>query len=144
MTEAVKAHDLHIAGMPSVEPDDIKKGQDLKLVVSCEVYPEIVLSDMADVSIDKNVLSIEPSDIEDALSKVQKQHATWSDVDRAAAIGDQVDIDFEGFLNDVAFENGSSKHFVLELGAGQMIPGFEDGIVGQKPSELRENACCCG
>ena len=69
------------------------------------------------------------------LVKIQHQHAEWEDVARAAQDGDTVEMDFEGFIDDKAFEGGKSEGFKLVLGQGEMIAGFEEGIIGAKLEE---------
>ena len=67
------------------------------------------------------------------MKKIRKQHAEWTGVEREAKEGDRVTMDFEGFIGDEAFEGGKANDFQLEIGSKQMIPGFEDGVIGAKP-----------
>ena len=71
------------------------------------------------------------------LDKLRRQHAHWHTMSRAAAVGDRVKIDFDGFIDGKTFPGGSGKDFVLELGSRQMIPGFEEGILGAKSGDDR-------
>lgn len=64
------------------------------------------------------------------IDTLRKQHATWSDVDAAAANGMRVTLDFVGSIDGEEFDGGKAEGFTLELGAGRMIPGFEDAILG--------------
>ena len=141
LMSAVEEHKLQIAGTPSVTPKELKPGQALEFSAEFEVYPEISLADMAEVKLSRQVLELKDADIDKMLETLQKQHAEWVEVEREAANGDRVLIDFEGFINGEAFENGSAKDFQLELGSKQMIPGFEDGLIGVKFADEREITC---
>ncbi len=131
-------NEFRIAGAPSVNPGEIKKGESLQFTVDFEVYPEVTLADLSDASVEKIAVEVADKDIDNMLEQLRKQQAEWKEVDRPAEEGDKVHIDFEGTLDGEAFENGSAKDFQLELGSKQMIPGFEDGIVGAKVEETRE------
>ncbi len=74
-------------------------------------------------------------DIQAEISALLEKHATTAEVERAAEKGDRVVIDFQGFLDGVAFEGGTAEDVELELGVGGYIPGFEEGIVGHKKGE---------
>ncbi len=129
---AVKEHQLNIAGAPKVEPKAFAKDQPLEYSATFEVYPEISLKDLSGQSISKPVSAITPEDINKVLHRIQKQHADWTPVDRASVEGDQLSIDFEGFVDGVAFQGGKAAGFQIELGSKQMIPGFEEALVGVK------------
>jgi len=72
------------------------------------------------------------------IETLRQQRAEFADVDRASEIGDRVNIDFKGLKDGEAFEGGTAEGQNLELGSGQMIPGFEDGIVGMKAGEEKD------
>lgn len=132
---AVKEHDLRIAGQPQIQPKPVDKEAELQYEATFEVYPEIDIKDLKDVALDKTVANISDSDVEDMLTKIRRQYADWQDVTRASKSEDRVTLDFEGFIDGDAFEGGQANNFQLELGSNQMIPGFEDGIMGKKAGE---------
>lgn len=133
--EAVAQEKLKPAGMPSIEPKNLEAGKDLEYVATFEVMPDIELRDCAEIAVQKPVADIADADIDKMIESLRTQRATWSEVDRAAAIGDKVNIDFVGKKDGEAFEGGSAQGSDLELGSGRMIPGFEDGIVGMSKGE---------
>lgn len=130
---------LQIAGRPEVDlPNPCKKDQPLEYTANVEVFPEIALVELAGQKIELVKAELVDEDMGMMLEKIQKQFAQWSPVERAAQEGDQVVIDFEGFLGDEPFEGGKAEEYSLELGSKSMIPGFEEGIIGIKAGETRD------
>jgi trigger factor len=137
--KAIEGNHIHVAGMPRVEiKKALKRGEPLEFVVNFEVYPEIKLNSIKGENLVRNQVKITEADIDKMLDTLSKQHAEWNIVDRAAKIGDRVVIDFEGSIDGKPFAHGDAKDFTLELGSKRMIEGFEDGVVGAKPNEVRE------
>jgi len=132
---AVEQEKLQPAGTPSIEFKNDKEGEDLQYVATFEVYPEIALKDLAGVEVEKLTAEIADADLDTMIETLQKQQANWSEVERAAADGDRVKIDFEGFIDGEAFEGGKAEGHDLVLGSGSMIPGFEAGLEGKKAGE---------
>jgi trigger factor len=133
--DALKQHDLRVAGQPHVHPQPVKPNVEFEYEATFEVYPEISLKDFKDVDFEKVVSEIASEDVEKVIDKIRTKHADWKTVTRAAKEGDKAEIDFEGFIDDKAFEGGKAEHFSLELGSKQMIPGFEEGIIGKNPGD---------
>jgi len=130
--EAITKEELKPAGMPDFAPKPSNPGDGLEYTATFEIYPEVVISDMSAVSIEKPTTEITDEDLEHMLATIQKQHATWESVDRATKQGDKASIDFVGTIDDVAFEGGTGTDMAVEIGKGQLIAGFEDGLVGLK------------
>lgn len=135
---ALKEHDMEIAGQPSIEPTELKKDEEFSYVATFEVYPEVTLKDFSEMEIEEPTCELQDEDCAKMLENIQKQHAQWTDVERACQNGDRVNIDFEGFIDDKPFDGGKAEGFDLELGAKQMIAGFEDGIVGMSVGDERD------
>lgn len=134
--EALKEKAIHLAGRPHhVEPNPFLKNQALEYKITFEVFPEIHLKDLSGVSIEKPVSSITDADLDKTLEKIRAQQAEWKTAERPSKEGDSLMIDFEGFLDGVAFEGGKAADFQLELGAKKMIPGFEEPLVGAKAGD---------
>src|SRR5690606_23381849 len=108
-----------------------------------DVYPEISLAAFDSISVEKLSADVSDADIDQMIDTLRKQRATWAEKDGAAADGDRVNIDYEGFKDGEAFAGGSAKGQNLVLGSGSMIPGFEDRSE-EHTSELqsRENLVC--
>ncbi|WP_067098726.1 trigger factor [Marinomonas atlantica] len=135
--EAIQAESINPAGMPSIEPKKIEAGSDLEFVAKVEVYPTVELADVSSIEVTRIVSDITEADVDTMLETLRKQNAEWTAVDREAKDGDQVKIDFVGFLGEEAFEGGAAEGHQIVLGSNSMIPGFEEGIVGMKAGEER-------
>ena len=133
--KAVQDEDLKLAGMPNFEPTVDEDGKDLEFKATFEVYPEITLADFSAIEVEQKAAEVTDADLENMLTNLQKQHAKWEESTEAAVDGDQVVIDFEGFIDGEAFEGGKAAGYSLTLGSNSMIPGFETGLVGAKAGE---------
>ncbi|WP_299940791.1 trigger factor [uncultured Microbulbifer sp.] len=136
--EAVEKEQLKPAGQPSIEAKETAAGKNLEYVATFEVYPQVALTDLAEISIERPIAAVSSADIDNMIDVLRKQQSTWKDTKRKAQMGDRVSIDFIGRKDGEVFEGGEAKGEQLVLGSGQMIPGFEDGILGMKPGEERD------
>jgi trigger factor len=136
--EAVISENLRPAGQPSIEARKMDAGQDVEYTATFEVFPTVEVSVIDDLSIEKPVAEVTDADIDDIVTVFRKQQGKLVTAERAAAEGDTVVIDFEGFRDGEAFEGGSGEGTSLELGSGRMIPGFEDGLIGASSGEEKE------
>jgi trigger factor len=135
--EAIQKESIQPAGMPSIEPKNFAEGADLEFVVKVEVYPEVTLADNANIKVDRVVSDVTDADVDVMLETLRKQNAEWTAVERASSDGDQVTIDFVGYLGNETFEGGAAQAHKLILGSNTMIPGFESGVLGAKTGEER-------
>lgn len=133
--EAVVRENLKPAGQPRIEPRSMEAGKDLEYVATFEVFPEVEVVELRDYSVEKPVAEVTPADVDNIIDVFRRQRGSWEAVDRAAAEGDRVTIDYVGTRDGEPFEGGSAENSQLELGSGRMIPGFEDGIVGMSAGE---------
>jgi len=119
------------AGQPKLDDmPEHKAGEPFTFSVTYEVFPEFDLVELDGKSVDKEEAAIEDKDVDSTITRMRDQYATWIPVDRAAKNGDKIVIDFEGSMDGEKFEGGASENFELALGSGQMIPGFEDALMG--------------
>jgi trigger factor len=135
--EAVQTEKVRPAGAPNIEPKNLEEGSDIEFVATFEVYPEIELADMSAVEVTKPVAEVNEDDINNMIEILRKQQGEFVETDRAAAEGDKVNIDYLGTKDGEEFEGGKAEGSDLTLGSKQMIPGFEDGVVGMKAGEER-------
>jgi len=135
--EAVTQEKLNPVGSPSIEPKTLEEGKDFEYSATFEILPEITFSDLSKLEVEKVSATVADSDIEAQITQLQEQQQQMKDTKRAAKSGDQVVISFAGTIDGEAFEGGSSDETPLVLGSNSMIPGFEDGLLGIKPSEER-------
>ncbi|HEC16297.1 MAG TPA: trigger factor [Sedimenticola sp.] len=135
--EALRQENLQPVGDPRIEPMDKAPEEGIGYRATFEVMPEITLKEMGDAVIKRPVVEITESDIDEMIDKLRAQRQTWSEVERAAEDGDQVRINFKGYIDDEPFEGGSAEDVPLVLGSGRMIEGFEEGLAGAKANENR-------
>lgn len=135
--EAVVQQSLRPAGMPRIEQLTKQPGMPLAYTATFEVYPTLHAIAFDGIAISRPVAEITEQDVEEMLDKMRRQRATWQAVDRAAAQGDRVVIDFVGTIAGEAFAGNSGENYPLVLGSGTMISGFEDKLVGAKAGDAR-------
>ena len=133
--EAVTQENLKPAGQPQVEPTQNDPKKDFIFTASFEVYPEFTLGSLSGVEIKQPVTEISAQDVDDMIQTLRKQQANFEEVEKAAETGDQVNIDFEGLKDGEPFEGGTAQGTDLVLGSGQMIPGFEDGLLAAQAGD---------
>ncbi len=110
----------------------ISKEDGVNFKVSVTTYPEIELTEYKGLKAERPLVKVEAAEVNAEIKSLQERNARMVSVeDRAAKKGDTVVIDFEGFVDGVAFDGGKAEGHSLELGSGQFIPGFEDQIVGK-------------
>lgn len=136
--EAVIQEKLKPAGQPKVEPRDLEAGKDFTFVATFEVFPEVSVNNIDGAEIINAQVEINDEDVEQVIENIRKQQASFEEADKAAAEGDRVTIDFEGYKDGEAFEGGKGENHQLELGSKQMIPGFEEGLIGAKKGDEKE------
>lgn len=135
--EAVNQEKIRPAGQPSIESLTDKLGEDLEFVAAFEVYPEIELQDFATLSVVRPVAEVSDADVEKMIEVLRNQNAQWVAVERAAQKDDQVKIDYTGRKDGEEFAGGKASGSLLVLGSGQMIPGFEDALIGMVAGESK-------
>ncbi len=110
----------------------ISKEEGVDFKISVTTYPEIEIGKYKGLKAEKLIAKVEDSEIEAEINSYASRNSRMVSVeDRAAAMGDSVVMDFEGFVNGEAFDGGKAEGYTLELGSGQFIPGFEEQIVGK-------------
>lgn len=136
--DAVLQEKLRPASAPEIQPQEVEKGKDLSFVANFDVYPEIKLCDFSSISMEVPVAEVSDEDVTESLERVRKQRMLWSEVESAAELGMRVIVDFVGKRDGVAFEGGKADDFQLILGESNMIPGFEEEIVGLSANQQKE------
>ncbi len=126
--EALQEKELVPAGQPHIHPTDNKEG--LEYIAEFEVYPEISLQGMEQLEIIRSTATVVEDDLENMINKLREQKKDWRSVERASQEGDRVTIHFSGDCEGENFTNGKTENFQVEIGKKQMIPGFEDELVG--------------
>lgn len=132
--DAITQEKLNPAGMPRIEPVSGDDASIFTYVATLEVMPEIELAQL-DGEIKRPVAEVTDDDVEEMIIKLRKQRVSWNAVDRPAAEGDQVKINFKGMLEGEAFNGGTADDVPLVLGSKSMIDGFESGLIGRVKEE---------
>jgi trigger factor len=135
LIEAIQQQDLRLVGQPRIDGLLDQEGAELEFLAIFEVYPELDLSDFSNLEIERPLAAVLDDDIDRMLNSLREQKATFESVERAAADGDQLVIDYVGTKGAEEFAGGNAEDQSLLLGSNSMIPGFEDGLVGASQSD---------
>ncbi|MDN5679542.1 MAG: trigger factor [Ewingella sp.] len=133
--DAIIKEKINPAGAPNYIPGEYKLGEDFNYSVEFEVYPEVELKDLENIEVEKPVVEVNDADVDTMLETLRKQQADWKETDAAVTAEDRVTVDFSGSIDGEDFEGGKASDFVLAMGQGRMIPGFEEGLLGHKAGE---------
>ena len=137
--EALEANKIDAVSRPVVDIKQMEKGKDVIFTAVVQTKPEVELGKYKGIEIPKVEYKVEEKDIEHELGHMQEHNSRLITVDdRALENGDIATIDFEGFVDGIAFDGGKAEGHELEIGSGSFIPGFEDQLVGMKIDEERE------
>ncbi|MBQ6302828.1 MAG: trigger factor [Clostridiales bacterium] len=133
--EAVKEHDLKVVSRPEMDVTDINE-DGIKYTITVYVKPEFELGQYEGVEVPFKDQVVTDEDVDAEIERMRKRNASLEEVeDRAAAEGDTVTIDYEGFKDGVAFEGGKGENYNLKLGSHSFIPGFEEQVAGHNVGE---------
>ncbi len=135
-SEAIDGLEIEPVARPDIDIKEIGKGKDLVIEAVVAVKPEVTLGDYTGLEVEKVSAEISDEDLEMELKKQQEMNGRLVSVeDRAIENGDTAIIDFEGFVDGVAFEGGKGENHNLEIGSGSFIPGFEEQLIGKNVGE---------
>tara|TARA_Y100000994_G_scaffold222457_1_gene202745 strand:- start:4222 stop:5523 length:1302 start_codon:yes stop_codon:yes gene_type:complete len=137
--KAISENEIRPASSPKVTIDSEDPKKPLTYSATIEVFPEIKPKFSKWTAYEEFSIDIEDDDIDKAVADILRRYGEWKDVKREAQLDDQVVIDFLGKIDGEEFEGNSAKDFKLILGSKSMIPGFEDSLIGKKPSTFKIN-----
>ncbi len=137
-SEAAAEQELRVAGLPSIDMNSMQLGEPLEYIATFQVYPEFEVGDVSTLEVTRPTADIGEEDIDKMVGVIRDQQKVWNDVERAVADNDQVTVDFVGSLDGELFDGGSAEDFVVELGAGRMLPDFEAALIGMSVGEEKE------
>ncbi len=126
--EALQEQELVPAGQPFIDSIDDTDG--FKYTAEFEVYPEVSLDGIDGLEVARPVATVEQADIDQMIEKLRSHKKTWSIVERASEQGDRITVNFSGTCEGENFTDGTVEKYPVEIGAKQMIPGFEDELIG--------------
>lgn len=133
--DAIVKEKINPASRPNYLPGEYKESEDFSFAVEFEVYPDVELKALDSIEVEKPLVEVTDADVDTMLETLRKQQATWKESDRATEVEDRVTIDFTGSIDGEEFEGGKASDFVLVMGQGRTIPGFEEGLAGHKAGE---------
>ena len=129
-----KAYDeceLEIASQPTIDVVQLEKGKDFIFTAEVAVKPEVKLGEYKGLKVDKVSTRVMQKEVDEEIEKERERNARTVEVtDRAVQDKDIVTLDFEGFVDGVAFEGGKGENYPLTIGSGAFIPGFEEQLIG--------------
>lgn len=128
---------LNVVDAPyDLEVPVMSKSEGVEMKMKVTTYPEVKLGEYKGLKVTKLPTEASDEDVDNELKQMQERNSRLLDVtDRAAEMGDTASIDFEGFVDGVAFEGGKGENYPLELGSGSFIPGFEEQVAGHSVDE---------
>ncbi len=136
--DAVKDQNYRVAGYPRFQPKTVEDGaKDVEYTATFEVYPEVVMGDVSSKAVTRPVTPVTDANVDATLDTLRKQRAKYENVERPAAEGDLVNIDFEGLIAGHPFEGNKAQNFTVVLGEGRMLPAFEAALVGLRGGEQK-------
>ena len=133
--EALQQQSLNPAGYPSVQPVETAEG--FEYVAEFEVYPEITLSSISGANVVRPQATVNEADVDAMIEKLRQQKKTWKTLKRKSKAGDKLTIHFSGTCEGENFTDGKVENYAVEIGANQMIPGFEKELKGLNPGDSK-------
>lgn len=134
--EAVVELDLEVVANPQIEIGEIKKGDEVTVIATVQLFPEIEVKNYKGLEVTKVASEVTDADVDADLKRIQQSQARLETVEgRKTQDGDTVVIDFDGSIDGKHFDGGNAENFELKLGSGQFIPGFEEQLIGKDAGE---------
>ena len=127
--KAARESGLEIVSRPEIGFEQVEPGKDLIFTAEVAVKPEVTLGEYKGLSVPKTEVNVTEEDVMTEIKREQEKNAVLNSVERPVQDGDQTTIDFEGFMDGVAFEGGKGEDYPLTIGSGAFIPGFEEPMV---------------
>ena len=137
--EALTENKIDVVSRPEVDIAQMEKGKDLIFTAVVQTKPEVKLGKYKGIEIQKIEYKVDKKDVDHELEHMQEHNSRLVTVDdRPLENGDTATIDFEGFVDGVAFEGGKAEGHELEIGSGTFIPGFEEQLIGMELENEKE------
>ncbi len=132
---SVKEKELKVVANPSIEDAKVEDDKSLTLRFNAILYPEVELGQYKGLEAVRKSVKVDPAEIDMEVDQLRDRNATVQTAERPAKFGDTVVIDYEGFIDGVAFEGGKGEKHNLEIGSNSFIPGFEIQLIGASAGE---------
>ena len=135
--DALREQNLRIAGFPRIEPSAGAGSEELEFSAVFEVYPEVKVGDLTDVTIERPIAEVGDDEVTNTIEMLRRQRTHFHWVERAAVAGDRVVVDFTGRIDGVEFAGGQANDFGIVIGEGRMLPEFETAVTGMSAGETK-------
>lgn len=135
--EALEQNGLSPVAQPEVEPGDLMRDADFSYTASFEIYPDLEPAGYRGMELHRKTAEVDDAAIDETIGRLREMRAAYQPVDRAAAEGDQLLIDFQGTLDGEPFDGGDATDYTLELGGGRHLKEMEEGLTGAVAGETR-------
>ena len=135
--EAVANEQLRPASAPTIDSLEAEQGSGVSYTAVFEVYPEVTVPEVDGLELSRPQAEVTDADVDAMIDTLRRQRRTWETVDREAGEGDQVVVDYVGTIEGEEFPGNKGVDTEVELGAGNLIEGFESGLVGARAGETR-------
>lgn len=129
---------IEAIGVPTITDYNVAEDGSCTISFVTDVYPVATLGEYKGLTAEREIIEVSDEDIEAEIQTVRERNARINTVERAAQLGDTAVIDFEGFVDGVAFDGGKGTEYALKLGSGSFIPGFEEQLVGCAAGEDKD------
>jgi trigger factor len=136
-SQAIEKQNINAAGVNDVKIDHDKPGEDLQLTFQIELFPEVNVEGIENLTIEQPVTEVGDEEVRRMIEGLQKQSATWHQVNRPCQKGDAVKVDYHGTIDGEPFEGGSQEGEFITLGENQMLQDFEAALYGMSPGERK-------
>lgn len=136
--QATTESELKVVGSPSVSDLNVDENGNLVLTIKCGLYPVATLGQYKGIEAPKAAVTVTDEEVDEDIKQLASRNSSISTVERAAKDGDTVIIDFDGYMDGVAFDGGKGENYTLRLGSGTFIPGFEDQVVGMAAGDEKD------
>lgn len=135
---AVTGQGIKAVGRPSLTDMQIEDDGSVTITFTTDVYPEVTLGQYQGLEVEKATPTVSDAQVQAELDRMAENVSSTETLDRAAEMGDTVNIDFEGFEGGVPFDGGKGENHDLKLGSGAFVPGFEEQLVGMSAGEEKD------
>ena len=136
--QATTESELKVVGSPSVSDLNVDENGSLILTIECGLYPVATLGQYKGIEAPKATVTVTDEEVDADIKQLASRNSSISTVERAAKDGDTVIIDFDGYMDGVAFDGGKGENYTLRLGSGTFIPGFEEQVVGMAAGDEKD------
>jgi trigger factor len=136
--EAVREKNLRVAGYPKIEAKPaVEAAGEFEFTATFEVFPEVRIGDLSAAGIERPTVAVGEAEVDKTIEVLRKQRTRYEDVDRAAANGDVVVIDYAGTIDGTPFDGGAAQGQGVVLGEGRLLPDFEAALIGMRAGESK-------